>query len=341
MTQARISPEFLAVFRQKADAAGRMTFAQFMEIALYDPRVGYYCQQRPRVGYAAGTDFFTASTSGPIFGELIAAACVSLLNGSDPRDFKFVEIGAEAGAGVLSGISHPFGSLQTIRVGDPLEISGPCVVFSNELFDAQPCQRLVFRSGAWRERGVALNDGVFSEVELPLTRVSAPLPATAVEGYAFDVPWSAKILADRIARQPWTGLFVACDYGKTWRELTEHCPAGTARAYYRHTQSNDLLAHPGEQDLTCHICWDWLSETLAHHGFASPTVPSQEAFFVNHAETCIAAAITQEASRFSPKKQALLQLLHPSHLGQKFQVLHARREALTGKPLAPEAPFNL
>ena len=32
-----------------------------------------------------------------------------------------------------------------------------------------------------------------------------------------------------------------------------------------------------------------------------------------------------EATRVSPRKLALLQLLHPSHLGQKFQVLHARR----------------
>src|SRR5258708_20888689 len=46
-----------------------ISFARFMALALYDPRVGYYCRDRARVGYAAGTDFFTASTSGPIFGD--------------------------------------------------------------------------------------------------------------------------------------------------------------------------------------------------------------------------------------------------------------------------------
>ena len=330
MIAANISPEFIALFRQKADAAGRMTFARFMELALYDPQAGYYRRDQTRVGYAIGTDFFTASTSCPVFGELIVAACVSLLEGQDPRAFKFIEIGAEPDRDVLSGISHPFGGVHTIRLGEPMEFSGRCVVFSNELFDAQPCHRFVFRAGQWLERGVALQDGMLVEIELPAATILFPLPPTAPEGYAFDAPWAAKILADRIADQPWTGLFVACDYGKTWLELAGHCPHGTARAYHRHTQSNELLAHPGEQDLTCHICWDWLSESLATHCFAVSAIESQEAFFVKQSKSYIAATISAEASRFSRKKQALLQLLHPSLLGQKFQVLHARRDQLCG-----------
>src|SRR5688500_446078 len=105
------SPEFLAVFRAHADAKGAMSFARFMDLALYHPEVGYYRQRRPRVGRGPGTDFFTASTSGPIFGELICAACVKLLRaaGRDPARHMFVEIGAEPdGDGVLAGVGHPF-----------------------------------------------------------------------------------------------------------------------------------------------------------------------------------------------------------------------------------------
>src|SRR3954462_14775332 len=105
------SPEFLTVFRQHADATGAMTFARFMELALYAPGVGYYRRDQTRVGYAPGTDFFTASTSGPIFGELIATACQKLLGAQrDPRDFTFVEIGAETATGVLKDVAHPFGA---------------------------------------------------------------------------------------------------------------------------------------------------------------------------------------------------------------------------------------
>lgn len=297
-----------------------MPFARFMELALYHATVGYYRRDRARVGYAPGTDFFTASTSGPIFGELVAAACVQLLGTRDPRAHTFVELGAEPGGGVLAGVSHPFAAVRTVHLGEPLALTGPCVVFSNELFDAQPCERHVCRRGRWWQLGVRLDGNRLLEVELPST-FEAPIS----EGYHFDQPLAAAKLAASIAEQPWTGLFLAFDYGKSLRELTEACPAGTARAYHRHTQSNDLLAHPGEQDLTCHVCWDWLIDALVRQDFPAPRLDSQEAFFVRHAADFIAATTAAEAARLSQRKLALLQLLHPAHLGQKFQVLHALR----------------
>ncbi|HXA80207.1 MAG TPA: SAM-dependent methyltransferase, partial [Opitutaceae bacterium] len=238
---------------------------------------------------------------------------------------------AQGGSGgILANTPHPFGATKTFRLGDPLELKGRCVVFSNELFDAQPFHRFVFRRGAWRELGVALRDDTLVEVELPeaspaLSAIEGPAPSP-VEGYCIDTPLEATALAGRIAAQPWSGLFLAFDYGKTWAELTEATPAGTARAYFRHAQSNDLLARPGEQDLTCHVCWDWLADALARHGFATPQVESQESFFVHHAADYLAGATAAEAGRFSEKKLSLLQLLHPSHLGQKFQALWAWRD---------------
>ena len=161
------NPEgFLGVFRAAADASGAMPFARFMALALYHPEVGYYRKDRSRVGYGPGTDFYTATTSGPLFGELVAAACVKLLGGRDPREHTFVEIGAEPGGGALTGVSHPFGGTRIIRVGEPLDLAGQCVVFSNELFDAQPCRRTVFRNGRWRELGVRLAGGRLEETEV-------------------------------------------------------------------------------------------------------------------------------------------------------------------------------
>lgn len=319
------SPEFLAVFRAHADTTGTLPFARFMELALYHPEVGYYRRNRPRVGYAPGTDFYTASTSGPVFGELVATACAKLLRaaGRDPAVHTFVEIGAETPAGILAGVAHPFGRTTALQLGAPLELAGDCVVFSNELFDAQPCVRTVFRNGAWREIGVRERDGLLSEVELP--DALSLEPTTAPEGYHFDRPLAATALAETLAAQPWRGLFVAFDYGKTLHQLLTETPAGTVRAYYRHTQSNDLVARPGEQDLTCHVCWDWLERALSGKGFAQITLESQEAFLVRHAGEFIAAASAADATRLTQRKLALLQLLHPSHLGQKFQVLHALR----------------
>ncbi|CAM2994084.1 SAM-dependent methyltransferase [Rariglobus hedericola] len=325
-SSSTLSPEFTAAFLTRAGANGTLTFADFMDLALFHPQLGYYRQNKARVGYARGTDFYTATTSGAVFGEMVTAACVNLLGGeTEAKNHSFVEIGAEPGGGVLAGVTHPFASARTIRIGEPLELGGRCIVFSNELFDAQPLRRFVCRGDAWRELGVRLHDGVLQEVEL--TETSEPwLPADAGEGYIFDAPRAAATLADTLAVQPWSGLFVAFDYGKSLVELATATPAGTARAYFQHTQSNELLARPGEQDLTGHVCWDWLADSLNRAGFHGTTVESQESFFIHHAGNFLAPAMAAEASRVSPRKLALMQLLHPSHMGQKFQVLHARRE---------------
>lgn len=340
------SAAFIAAFRARAGSREVMPFDEFMALALYHPELGYYRQDRARVGRSAKTDFYTATSSGAIFGELIAAACTKLLKTSnrDPSEFTFVEIGAEPTGGVLKNVAHPFASSRTLRIGESLtltEIGGPLIVFSNELFDAQPFRRFVRRDGTWRELGVIVDaSGHFAETEMPASDVPvtianahapnpiqlpANLPTNLSDGYRLDLPLAAASLADSLAAQPWSGLFVACDYGKSWRELTEATPAGTARAYHRHTQSNDLLARPGEQDLTCHICWDWLADALSRHGFAPPAVESQEAFFVHHAGEFIARTIAAEATRMSPRKLSIMQLLHPANMGQKFQVLHALR----------------
>ena len=317
-----VSPEFLAIFQQEAGPEGFLTFARFMELALYHPTAGYYRRRHARVGTGPGTDFFTARNQDPLFGELVSAACTTLLADRPAAEYAFVEIGAEPDQGVLSGAAHSFREVRSIRLGDPLHLTGSCVVFSNELFDAQPCTRTVFRRGRWFELGVRIEGEGLVEVEIE--RAGCDEPATS-EGYRFDRPIAAAKLAADIAAQPWHGLFVAFDYGKTLLELRDHVPGGTARAYYRHTQSNDLLARPGEQDLTCHVCWDWISTALRAGGFAEPHLEFQESFFLRHAQAVIAATSEAEARRLSRRKQALVHLLHPAHFGQRFQVMHTHR----------------
>jgi SAM-dependent MidA family methyltransferase len=332
-----VSPAFLAAFRARAGAGGALTFARFMELALYDPEVGYYRRARARIGRGPGTDFVTATSTGPVFGELIAAAAVSRLGGQRPGDTTFVEIGVEpredgTPAGVLAGVAHPFGAVRTVAVGEPAALAGPCVVFANELLDAQPFRRFVFRAGSWRELGVTLRGDGLAETELAIVPEAdgrfgdlAEKWGPAPEGYLVDAPVGALLLLEELAAQPWRGLFLTCDYGKTWRELAESTPQGTGRAYFRHRQETDLLARPGEQDLTCHVCWDWLEAALARHRFEGIAVAGQEAFFMQHAGDAIAAAILAEAGQFSQRKAALMQLLHPALYGQKFQVLSAFR----------------
>lgn len=322
-------PAVLAALRARAAGRGQLGFAEFMEVALYAPGVGYYRKSRPRVGYGAGTDFLTASASAPLFGRLVAAACADLLGAGALPGHDFVEIGAEPGAGILSGFDHPFRSARQVKVGESLVIEGPSVVFSNELLDAQPFRRFRRRGGAWREIGVRLGEAGLSETEFQPE--GAPrLPDRAPDGYLVDAPVGAAALAGAVAAQPWTGLFLAFDYGKSWQEIATATPAGTARSYRGHVQGNDLLSHAGDQDLTCHVCWDWTGEALRQGGFGEPRVETQEAFFALRCSAMIGALAASEAGRLSREKLSLLQLLHPAHMGQKFQAQWAIRGARPG-----------
>jgi len=320
------SPAILGALRARACGRPALSFEEFMDVALYDPVAGYYRGERPRIGYGPGTDFLTATASAPVFGRMAAEACARLLGAAGPGGYDFVEVGAEPGAGILREGPHPFRSYRAVGVGEPLGIVGASVVFSNELFDAQPFRRLRFRGGRWRELGVRIGATGLAEAEMePVPHASLALPEAAPEGYAIDLPLAAAGLARAIAGEPWHGLFVAFDYGKSWEELAQSTPAGTARAYRGHAQVNDLLAFAGEQDLTCHVCWDWLSDALRENGFEDPRVESQEAFFTRHAAAFIEALVAAQAGRMSRDKLSLLQLLHPAHMGQKFQVLWALR----------------
>jgi len=327
------SVQFLEIFARECGASpdGCVPFARFMELALFHPQVGYYAADRERVGRRQRTDFYTASSLGPVFGELVSAAAVTLLGPRDPAAYTFVEIGAEPGHSVLQGVPHPFAQAIALRLGDALALPDRAVVFSNELFDAQPCHRLVWRSGVWKELGVRVNGESLDEVEMngrsdTVTAIADRLPTEAPEGCHLDLPLASVRLAESLATQAWQGLFLAFDYGRSWAQLIEEFPAGTARAYFQHRQSNDLLAAPGTQDLTCDVCWDWLVESLQGNGFVAPKVESQEAFFVKHAGAALARVMATEGGSFSPRKQAIMHLLHPAHMGQKFQILHGLRD---------------
>jgi SAM-dependent MidA family methyltransferase len=75
---------------------GRITFADYMEWALYEPALGYYAAQRQKIG--AGGDFVTSPHLGADFGELLAEQFLDLWVSLDrPSTFQVVEMGAGQG----------------------------------------------------------------------------------------------------------------------------------------------------------------------------------------------------------------------------------------------------
>ena len=141
------------------------------------------------------------------------------------------------------------------------------IIFANELLDAFPVHRLGWdaKAGAWFEWGVTLQEGRFAWKRLdsdtthltrqPTLATLAPeLAAVLPEGFTVDVCPAAEAWWRSAAGVLGAGKLLTFDYGLTSEELlTPERRHGTLRAYHRHHLSADVLARPGEQDLTAHV----------------------------------------------------------------------------------------
>jgi SAM-dependent MidA family methyltransferase len=238
-----------------------------MDAALYHPEHGYYRRRRDPFGILG--DFFTAEQVQPVFGILIAARIRQLYEQMGrPVDFTIVELGAGR-----REMAEPFSEWRYIPIDvDGGEMPEPfCgVVFANEFLDALPVHAAIYEHGAFRERLVTVRDDRFewitgepcsSDVECYLkSYYRAP-----EEGLLFEANLDAVRWTERISRSLESGFVLTIDYGLTRRESIRF-PAGTLMSYRRHTAREDVLADPGERDITAHVNFTALEECGARAG---------------------------------------------------------------------------
>lgn len=308
-------------------ADGPISYCEFIDKVLYTKKYGYYTSERKRVGRGVQGDFYTAESLGSVFAELVVSSVQAIIGESLARESCFIEIAAEPGADLLSHIdSHPFAKAKVIRHGQKLQAQGPVIIFANEWLDALPFHRLIYSKGNWRERAVNIQNNRLVEVLLDeLTPAVAAqidrLPERAADGYEIDLPLQTESALKQLLSHDWSGLILFFDYGKTWQELAQNCPNGTARSYYKHRKGSNLLNRIGEQDITCDVNWSPLEEQLINNKFKNVTLQSQESFFVHHGQKVAEIIVSESPWSLSRRRQTLMELIHPSHMGQHFQAL--------------------
>jgi SAM-dependent MidA family methyltransferase len=282
--------ELAGRIRAEILARGPMTFARFMELALYDPDGGYYRGPVARPGREG--DFLTAPETHPIFGWALAAQLDQLWDAmARPPRFVVREHGAGAGAlalAVLDGLARSGSALLDRIVWQPVEIEPqraasfrralteagrgdrlePAtdtpvvgVVLANEVLDALPVHRVVVRDGELREVLVGVGrDGGFADVEEQPTTGAIRLRLAGegielAEGQRAEVSLGIDDWVARAARSLERGLLLLVDYGYPATELydPDRRRDGTLRAYVRHVVHDDPYRHIGRQDLTAHV----------------------------------------------------------------------------------------
>ncbi|MSU58652.1 MAG: class I SAM-dependent methyltransferase [Pedosphaera sp.] len=205
------------------------------------------------------------------------------------------------------------------------------VVFSNELLDAFPVHRLGWdaKAKSWFEWGVTLDRERFVWVRLPPPAPSAilhlpsshELLAVLPDNFTTEICPAAENWWRDAANSLPCGKLLTFDYGLSAEEFfSPQRTNGTLRAYRRHQLADDLLAAPGEHDLTAHVNFTAIQRTGEAAGLKTGSFTSQAQFL-----TGIAEKIWKPQSDFgewSPEHTRQFQTLtHPQHLGRAFRVL--------------------
>ncbi len=236
----------------------------------------------------------------------------------------------------LRWFANPGALAENSPVASPHRQSpGVCgVIFSNELLDAMPVQRLGWDSKRrmWFEWGVTLEEDRFVWTRLhgvnPGFKGLAPPAALDClpDGFTTEGSTHAARWWTEAARLLWCGRLLTLDYGLDFEELISPQRAnGTLRAYHRHRLVGDVLANPGEQDITAHVNFTTLRVIGEREGLRTEAACSQAEFL-----TRIVQRAWQSAGDFVPwtseRTRQFQTLTHPEHLGRTFRVLLQSRD---------------
>ena len=333
-------------------AGGWISFARYMEMALYAPGLGYYSGGARKFGPAG--DFVTAPELSPLFAQTLAAQVEPVLAASAPH---ILEAGAGSGAlavGLLRELERRGALPERYEI---LELSGELrarqqdtlargapqlagrvawldtlpdtfsgAVVGNELLDALPVNIFAWREDGIFERGVALADGGFAWRERPAT---GALLAVA-QGLTFIAPPYVSEIA--LAARAWVaewgrilqrGALLLVDYGFPQREVYHPQRAeGTLMCHYRHHAHGDPFWLPGLNDITAHVDFTAIAEGGHEAGLDVLGYASQAQFLLNCGlAQLLEAHQTDGAMAYAGLASGVQKLISPAEMGELFKVL--------------------
>lgn len=258
-------------------ADGPIGFDVFMDIALYDPDVGFYATTG-RAGGRAG-DFITSPETGPLFGVLVGRYLDRVWRDlSEPDGFTFVDAGAGPGTlarAVLAAEPECSNALRIVCVevsaaqralhpdgvesrADWPEEPVTGVIFANELLDNLPFRIAERIDGEW---GELLLDGaslVHQTLDDATRQRCERVVGAAVDGMRIPITDRAGDWVPRAIGSVERGTVVAIDYGGSTAQIAERTMDGWLRTFRGHGRGSDPLTSVGEQDITADVPFDQL-----------------------------------------------------------------------------------
>src|SRR5712691_11212058 len=316
-----------------AASGGWISFARYMELALYAPGLGYYSAGSRKLGKAG--DFVTAPEISPLYGQTLARQVKQVL---DAGFDEVLEVGAGSGALAATLLEElersgrvPRNYLILERVAWlnrlPPVFSG--VVLGNEVLDAMPAHVVRVQGGKVEEGGVGVrNDRLDWSWRLasggPLAAArSLGLP----EGFRTEVKQAAQGFIRSLAGVLEKGVAFFVDYGFPQKEYYHpQRRDGTLMCHYRHHAHADPFFLPGLQDITSHVDFSAIAGAAREGGLEVAGYTSQAQFLVNCGITEVMSRTpAEDGTRFLPLANQANRLMSPAEMGELFKVIALSR----------------
>ncbi len=328
-----------------------------MGAALYAPGLGYYVSGTRKFG--TDGDFVTAPELTPLFGEAVAAQVADVL-ARIPGDV--IELGPGTGrlaADMLSALAardvlparyrllevspdlrarqrehlqrHVPALVSRVEWIDMLPKRWNGVLIANEVLDAVPPHIVVRRDGAWKERGVAIEDHRLLLADRPLGEgallAAARACFPAAGDYASEINPAAQALVRSLAQRCDAGALLLIDYGFPAAEYYHpQRSGGTVMAHYRQRALADVLFLPGLTDLTAHVDFSAIAQSGLAAGMTLAGFTTQARFLINCGVLDQLARVGDPSSSSYLRAAAAVQkLLSPAEMGELFKVLALTR----------------
>jgi SAM-dependent MidA family methyltransferase len=337
---------------------GLIPFSRFMEMALYEPGLGYYSAGLHKLGRTG--DFVTAPELGSLFAACLARQVME--TGRSLGAYDVLEIGAGTGrlAADLLGRMPSGDAPRRYRIlersadlrqvqRDRIEREAPDwlervewldappaddwrgVLIANEVIDALAAER--FEVGAGRVGQLCVGDSARGfewatrpapeALERAVRQLESHAGAAFADGYRSEIhlqlePW-LRSLTERMSR----GLALFIDYGYPRKEyyLPERRD-GTLMCHYRHLAHDDPFFWPGLQDITAWVDFTALAEAADACGLDVAGYTNQSMFLIGCG---LEQVLQQNMARTADEGAALAaearQLTLPGMMGERFQVM--------------------
>lgn len=270
--------------RERIRRGGPITFADFMEAALYDAEEGFYA--RPPVGEDG--HFVTSPHVSPAFGDLVGRQLAESWEAlGRPRPYQVVELGAGDGTLAIQvlaatrsapelaaalryvAVERTPGAVAALgeaglEAHASLAEVGPVTgcVLANEVLDNVPFHRLREREGRVAEVFVGLDGDRLVEVEgEPTEDVTGLLDQALVPGEERPVSPAAAAMVRELAAILERGYSFFFDYG-----FAGEVTPGPVHGYRDHRVVADILEEPGSRDVTAAVDLDALARGARRAG---------------------------------------------------------------------------